>query len=1018
MSKSLRDIADLSAGPVLPDTQASSATDVRELLRQAPDMDPARVVELLQLDQVRRWRQGQRIPAEAYLQLFAPPAANADAAFDLVYGEYLLRKELGETPSAEEYRWRFPQYAQQLERQLALEATLGEDGLTDPDATRDLVAASPIDGDSTLSVPGHPAAPITPYLPTVPGYVILEEVGRGGMGVVYKARQTALGRVVALKIIRAGAGADATELARFLQEARAAARFQHAHIVQVYEVGTHADQPYIALEFVDGGNLADYVGGRPVPPRQAADLLAILADTMHAAHQQGIVHRDLKPANILLKKNEPGRRKEDSDLSSFTPKVADFGLAKQLPGHAERKPQESTLTHSGMVLGTPQFMAPEQASGRTREVGPLSDVYSLGAILYVTLTGRPPYLGAELDVLLQVLQGEPVPPTRLNAGVPRELETVCLKCLAKDPRRRYAGAGDLADDLRRYLRGEPVLARPIGISERAWKWAKRRPAVATLLGVSALALVVLLIGGLYTNARLRSLLDEAQAAGGRADANAKTADAQRALALEALQKLVFEVQEQLRDTPATRAMRERLLNTAVSGLRQLANSTEASAPEVSRAAAHQQLGILFAQVGRSADAQRQFEFARDISAAVLDAEPQNRQARSNLCQAYFELGQLDMNRDKVASARDLLRQAVGFAEAWQSAEPADATGRQILADGYDRLAHAQLWLRDVDGASATLDKARRHIEAWKSAAPEDRSAKYFLSSVYDKLGTLKEQSGDRAGQRDYYLKEMAITRELLASEPGSRKLQRELFVVLNNLGAIALDDGKPSEAKAYIEQSVAIIRELALADPEGLGPQLDLLNSLYNCGLLEQRAEHHAAALTWYQQALDLTERLERGGKLQNRPMYTQERKDQLRNGIAFCSLTDAVLKDIAIAKTQRPFMAADLLVYRLRVLMRQGRFPDARATVVALCALEAKDTEHLLHLAAACAISSETLAKEPRLKTEEDRCAGRGVELLRQAAAGGFKDARRLESDADLASLRRRPDFQSLVQSLKQGPH
>jgi WD40 repeat protein len=309
---------------------------------------------------------------------------------------------------------------------------------------------------------------------TVPGYEVLEELGRGGMGVVYKARQLSLHRVVALKMILAGGHAGTGELARFRTEAEAIARLQHPHIVQIYEVGEHEGRPYFSLEFCAGGSLDRKLGGTPLPANEAASLVETLARAMHAAHEKGVVHRDLKPANVLLA--------EDG-----TPKITDFGLAKKL--------DEAGQTASGAVMGTPSYMAPEQASGKSQAIGPVTDVYALGAILYECLTGRPPFKAATLmETLHQVLTDEAAPPRRLQSQTPRDLETVCLRCLEKRPERRYASALELADELRRFLAGEPVKARPVGMLERAAKWARRRPTLAAAYGL-LLAVLVLGVGG-------------------------------------------------------------------------------------------------------------------------------------------------------------------------------------------------------------------------------------------------------------------------------------------------------------------------------------------------------------------------------------------------------------------------------------------------------------------------------------------------------------------------------------------
>jgi WD40 repeat protein len=330
---------------------------------------------------------------------------------------------------------------------------------------------------------GDQAADKVP-LPVVAGYEMLGLLGRGGMGVVYKARHLALKRTVALKMILAGGHAGEHERARFRAEAEAVARLQHPGIVQIHEVGEHDGHPFCALEFIDGGSLAQKLDGNSLPAREAARLVEALARAMHLAHSRNVVHRDLKPANVLL-------------TADGTPKVTDFGLARQLDS-------DSGQTQTGAVMGTPSYMAPEQASGRTHEAGPAADVYALGAILYECLTGQPPFKGATLlETLEQVRTREPVPPSRLQAKMPQDLETICLKCLSKEPEKRYSSAESLAEDLRRYLAGEPIAARPVSSWERARKWAYRHPAVAALWMVGAVTAAALVVVGILYNAQLQ-----------------------------------------------------------------------------------------------------------------------------------------------------------------------------------------------------------------------------------------------------------------------------------------------------------------------------------------------------------------------------------------------------------------------------------------------------------------------------------------------------------------------------------
>ena len=302
-------------------------------------------------------------------------------------------------------------------------------------------------------------------------YELLEEIGRGGMGVVYKARQKKLDRTVAIKMILAGHLGSPEHLRRFQQEAKATARLQHPRIVHIHEIGEHDGRHFFAMEYVDGISLAKRIAQGPIEVEEAVSLLTTVADAVDHLHEQGIVHRDLKPSNILLDRR--GR-----------PHVGDFGLAKVFQA-------DSTSTATGVITGTPSYMSPEQAAGHNAQVGPASDIYSLGAILYEMLTGRPPFLEDNpLDTLMQVLSREPVLPRTINPKIPRPLQLICLKCLAKSPQQRYSSARGLAEDLRRFARGEPLEARPPDLRERVLRWGRRQPALASRLGALSVFYVV------------------------------------------------------------------------------------------------------------------------------------------------------------------------------------------------------------------------------------------------------------------------------------------------------------------------------------------------------------------------------------------------------------------------------------------------------------------------------------------------------------------------------------------------
>jgi tetratricopeptide (TPR) repeat protein/tRNA A-37 threonylcarbamoyl transferase component Bud32 len=415
------------------------------------------------------WAGGEPRSVEALLDLRPALRDDTDMVLDLIYHEVLLRQRWGESPELSEYVARFPHLADALRAQFEVHQALGS-------------------GRSLLSTihteRAHPAVP-----PTVEGYEILCELGRGGMGVVYKARDTKLNRLVAVKMLRTESPAGAAQHVRFRSEAESMARLEHPNIVRVYEVREHEGRPFFAMELVAGGSLEQRLNGAPQQPRRSARLLQTLARAVHAAHARQLVHRDLKPANVLLAAGENG------DDPWGLPKVTDFGLAKRLDA-GDRE------TRAGDILGTPCYMAPEQAYGRNDSVGPRTDVWSLGAILYEMLTGRPPFRGETVwDTLQQVGKQEPVPPRRLQPKVPRDLETICLKCLHKEPARRYVSAAALADDLGRFLAGQPIRARALPWWEQAWRYVRGRPTAAACVAV---AVAVALGAGAAHYVRLRA----------------------------------------------------------------------------------------------------------------------------------------------------------------------------------------------------------------------------------------------------------------------------------------------------------------------------------------------------------------------------------------------------------------------------------------------------------------------------------------------------------------------------------
>jgi eukaryotic-like serine/threonine-protein kinase len=746
----------------------------------------------------------------------------------------------------------------------APDETVAPTVLTGPQVTVDLPAglAGPaglnatIDSIPSLSATGRSAA--AAQRPQVEGYTILSELGRGGMGVVYKARQKKLNRIVALKMVLAGAHAGPDQLARFYAEAQAVAHLQQPHIVQIYEVGEHAGLPYFSLEYVDGGSLSERIDGKPQPVEESGRIVELLARAIGYAHEQGIVHRDLKPANVLLSK-------------AGEPKVTDFGLAKRLES-------DSSQTKSGTLMGTPNYMAPEQARGLVREVGPLADVYALGIILYEMLTGRTPFLGSSiLDTLQQVRNHEPVPPSRLQPKVPRDLETICLKCLQKEPVKRYDSAVDLAEDLRRFLAGEPIVARPVSVPERLWRWCRRNKKVAALSAAVLLLLVSLAIGSTVSavvvsrqavvvrqqkdlaeknEALAKVARDEAQAsekqahearqeaeaneqravaAQKQADQNAVRAERQRELAIGALDTLVTKVQTQLGDTARTFRLKRDLLETAFEGLNKVAAGSDLASEhaDATKAEAHLRMGRIFVELGHADSGRTEFNAALDVYRKLVSAEPENPQLKYNFSRALSRAAGNSLLLGDYASAEKQAREALDLRLAEFAVRPTAGMARNLVA------AHLQMGdvLRDqqrTEQADAEYQRAlslQRQL-VMKANAKDRPGMEVALRTICARLGELYllwKKDNQRAGE--YFEQALAIAQAAADAPEASKSTRENLASTLSRLGMVKRREGEREAAASYFSKSLAMWQQLAAEeDPEVLLAQSEWALALGRAG--------------------------------------------------------------------------------------------------------------------------------------------------------------------------------------------